>query len=159
MADKARPPKKPRYPGGMTLTRQQLLFGHIIADAKKGDLSGLLRSLRSENPSPEVCAFAADIIEGKVKRPKHRPPRMKRAEESMRPALRVLELEAAGCNKRAAAVNQTAKELRICERLVQEWLSQWEPTLESLRRMQSDLEAFRQAEQAVQHRIRRKVRT
>jgi predicted transcriptional regulator len=102
---------------------------------KDGDLRGLLRALRSGNATPEVCALAADLLEGKIKLPKHRPKHPKPWEEVVRPALRVRELERQGWRKRTAAVAQTAKELGISRAAVQVSLAECEGTLNLGERM------------------------
>ena len=65
----------------------------VIDKAKAGDYRELLSWLRTGRASRELCDFAADIIAGKVKRPKHRPARHRTAREMLQQARRVRELE------------------------------------------------------------------
>jgi hypothetical protein len=111
-----------------------------VYDITAGDFRGLLEALRSGKASPEDCALAADIIEGKVKRPRHRPKHPKTWEESLRPAKRVRELERQGWGKRTAAVAQVAAEFGISKTAVQASLSEWEPTLDGWDRRDAIIE-------------------
>ena len=144
------------------------LFAQSVAAARDGDLRGLLRELRSGNPSPEACAMAADLIEGKIKRPKHRPTLQKTWTEAVLPARRVHELERQGWGKgkRTAVVAKVAADLGISKSAVQQSLSEWEPTLNGWHRLEAiieyisrdpDFEAY--ADMSVAEYISRKVLT
>jgi hypothetical protein len=137
-----------------------------LYDITKGDFRGLLKELRSGKASPEDCALAADIIEGKIKRPRHRPKHPKTWEEAMHPAKRVRELERQGWRKRAAAVAQVAAELGISKTAVQVSLSEWEHTLNGWDRMEATIEYISRepnldeyADMSVEEYISRKVLT
>ena len=139
-----------------------------VAAARQGDFRGLLRELRSGKPSPEACAMAADLLEGKIKRPKHRPKLSKTWTEAARPAQRVRELERQGWGrgKRTAVVAKVAAELGISRTAVQASLSECEPTLNREDRFEAiseyisrdpDFEAY--ADMSVAEYISRKVLT
>ena len=139
-----------------------------VAAARHGDFRGLLRELRSGHPSPEACAMAADLIEGKIKRPKHRPTLQKTWAEAARPAQRVRELERQGWGKgkRMAVVAKVAAELGISRTAVQASLSEYEPMLKGADRLEAiaeyisrdpDFEAY--ADMSVAEYISRKVLT
>jgi hypothetical protein len=131
------------------ITRWDLLIGSVLKQAEAGDYRQLLSSLRSGNPPPEICALAADIIEGKIKRPKHRPLRYRTVHEMTLQAQRVLELQANGWPKRMAAVKKAAEEFGVGTRTIQESLAVCEPALK----------ATKQAIRVLEARLRKKVAT
>jgi hypothetical protein len=112
--------------------------------------------------------MAADLIEGKIKRPKHRPTLQKTWAEAARPAQRVRELERQGWGKgkRMAVVAKVAAELGISRTAVQASLSEYEPMLKGADRLEAiaeyisrdpDFEAY--ADMSVAEYISRKVLT
>jgi hypothetical protein len=106
------------------MTKPRKSFEEIACeDALRGDfryLFGLLGEVFEEaGLSAETLATVTGLIEGKIKRPKHRPKLPKRHKEAARPALRVRELEQQGWGKRAAAVARVAEEMGIRKAAVQ----------------------------------------
>jgi hypothetical protein len=96
--------------------------------AEEGNLFPLIGLLRSDGElSPKVRSLIADLLDGKLKRPKHRPRGMKE-DDVMRCVGRVMNLESEGW-KRTAAVAQVAKESGRSVRTVQICLAQWQPLL------------------------------
>jgi hypothetical protein len=71
-----------------------------IISAKGGDFSRLVELLRAGYSSEALGAVAADIIEGKLSRPRHRP----RERPRLLPAVGVRELENKGWPRKAAVV-------------------------------------------------------
>jgi hypothetical protein len=143
-------------------------FAQSISAARDGDFRGLLRELRSGNPSPEASAMAADLLEGKIKRPRHRPKLAKTWAEVALPAQRVRELERQGWGKgkRMAVVAKVAADLGISESAVYASLSECEPTLNGWDRLEAIIEYIsrdpdveRYADMSVAEYISRKVLT
>jgi len=97
----------------------------VIHYAKEGDLLPLIGLMRSgEELSPKVRSLVADLLEGKVKRPKHRPSKLEAWSDELGQLGRLLELESEGW-KRTAAVKQVATEFFCSVRTVQTSLSDW----------------------------------
>ena len=96
-----------------------------IRDAMRGDFRCLFMILEEAfeayELSPELLTVVFGLIEGKIKRPKHRPKLPKHYDETVRPALRVRELEKQdwGRGKRGAVVAEVARELGISKSQVQ----------------------------------------
>jgi len=86
-----------------------------ILDAKRGNRYLLLSLLRAEDCPREVRAFAADMIEGKIKLPKHRPAANPMIHTLI--AMRVIELEELGA-PRKNAVGDTAIEFGCSQKTV-----------------------------------------
>ena len=115
------------------MTRQYINVGDLEVAVKHakaavindGDLGLLLNLLRCGDCPSGAAEPAADLLEGKITKPKHRP--RKRApgapdEEKVRIALHVIGLESAGA-VRKNAVADTAKLFKCSERKVREALT------------------------------------
>jgi hypothetical protein len=89
-----------------------------ILKAKEGDFSLIVKLLREGYCSETLGAVAADIIEGKLSRPRHRPTKGPR----LLPAVGVRELENKGWPRKAAVV-EVARRQRISQRTVQSSLA------------------------------------
>jgi len=80
-----------------------------------GDLSALANKLRSSSEiSPEVRNLLADILEGNLKRPRHRPRGLTTDERHAKIAKRVLQIG----GKRGAAIRQAASDFRVSDSTV-----------------------------------------
>jgi hypothetical protein len=92
--------------------RTPVRAAHAIFMARRGNLELLLELLRSDDCPREVRSFAADLIEGKIKPPKHRPPKLFPVD--IWPAIRVVELESQNV-PRSEAILQVASALNCSE--------------------------------------------
>ena len=68
----------------------------------------------------------AELITGKPRRPKHRPKSDYTDAKNIYRALRVLDIEAAGCNKRDAAIEEAKGELHCSYSTVEKALGKYE---------------------------------
>ena len=101
------------------LSARQLREWPIIDAARRGNWRPLIDLLRSgQEVSCEVGLLLADILDGKLKRPNHQPPKFIR--EVLAPAVRVLHLQKdPSWQKQEAAVAQVAAERGCCAKTVQ----------------------------------------
>lgn len=76
-----------------------------------GDHSFLLASIGRSNLRPSERKVIEELVTGKLRRPKHRPPSDATDIANAFRALRVLDLEAAGWDKRDAAIEEAKKQL------------------------------------------------
>ena len=105
----------------MTVTRQDFELWRAARRGEFGELAKLIRE--GQDLSPEIRGLVADLLEGKVKNPAHRPNRrLDTIEGQVRLAERVKELEATGL-PRKAAVQDVAKEAQCSARTVREGLA------------------------------------
>ena len=107
------------------LSNRQLREWPIIDAVRRGNWRPLIDLLRSEQEvSSEVRLLLADIVEGKIKRPSHQPPKFIR--ESLAPAVRVLQLQKdPAWQKQTAAVARVAAEFGCSARTVENSLREY----------------------------------
>ena len=90
----------------------------------------LLSAVRRSSLHPSVKAVLCELIQGKLKRPPHRPVSAETELRDMQRALLVLDKEAGG-DQRKAAVSRTAEELKCGIRTVEKALAEQEELLKS----------------------------
>jgi hypothetical protein len=98
----------------------------------------LLSAVRRSNMHPAVKVVLSELIQGKLKRPAHRPVSEDTELRDMRRAIWVLDKEANGV-QRKAAISLTAEELKCGIRTIEKALAEHE---ELLKRVNSDHRAW-----------------
>jgi hypothetical protein len=94
-----------------------------------GDHSFLLTAIEHSNLHPSVRRVLEELITQKLRRPKHRPKSDDTDLKNVIRALRVLDLEAEGWNKRDAAIEEAKKQLHCSYNTIEKALQKYEVTL------------------------------
>ena len=94
-----------------------------------GDNSFLLMAIRRGNLRAPERKVLEELVTRKLRRPKQRPPSDETDIRNASRALYVLDLEAAGWNKRDAAIEEAKGHLRCGRRTIEKALSEFEPML------------------------------
>jgi hypothetical protein len=106
------------------------LYGKLLTELwQAGDYRLLASAINSGKLNPATQSVLIALVTGKLRRPNHRPPKKGLFEEESQRALRVLDIERDGCNKRESAVQEAADELGCSTRTVQKALSKHESWL------------------------------
>ena len=94
-----------------------------------GDHSFLLAAISHSNLRPSVRDVLGELVTGKLRRPKHRPKSDYIDMKNVYRALRVLDLEAAGCNKRDAAIEGAKADLHCSYSTIEKAVRKYEDLL------------------------------
>ena len=94
-----------------------------------GDHSFLLSAISRSNLRASIREVVEELITGKLRRPKHRPTSDDTVMKNVHRALRVLDIEAAGCNKRDAAIAEAESQLCCSYSAVEKALRKYEGIL------------------------------
>ena len=105
----------------------ELLTAQVLSEeVKRGKYGWLLAAIKSSDMSIAVKFVLIELLAGRLKRKKHRPPDPHTWIRIMKRALHVLDLEREGWTKRDAAVEQAAEELHCSRRSIQQALAEYE---------------------------------
>ena len=99
-----------------------------------GDHSFLLAAIVHSKLDPSVRRVLEELITQKLRRPKHRPKSDDTDLKNVLRALRVLDLEAGGWNKRGAAIEEAKKQLHCSYNTIEKALQKYEVPLKGLDR-------------------------
>lgn len=110
---------------GVEKTYADFLRGRV----RVGDHSFLLSALRSSNIHPSVRTVIEELVQGKLPRYNHRAPADDTDLRNLFRALRVLDLESSGWDKRESAIEEAMTQLDCKRRTIQKALSDYEPLL------------------------------
>jgi hypothetical protein len=91
-----------------------------------GDHSFLLSAISHSNLRTSVREVLEELITGNLRRPNHRPTTDYTAMKGAFRALRVLDLEAAGWDKRDAAIEEAKKQLHCSSSTIEKALGKYE---------------------------------
>ena len=105
----------------------------LKARAECGDYTFLLDDIRRSNLRPATQAVARALINGKLKRLKHRPPEDETDLKNAYRALVVMDIEADGCPKREAAIEEARGHLRCSHSTIEKALKNYEDMLKAAR--------------------------
>ena len=95
----------------------------------EGDHSFLLAAIKRSNLRPSVGKVLEDLITGKLRRVNHRPRSDDTLIKNLQRALRVLDIEAAGCTKRDAAIEEAKEDLQCSYSVVEKAVRKYEPVI------------------------------
>jgi hypothetical protein len=105
----------------------ELLTAQVLSEeVKRGKLGWVLAAIKSSDMSLAVKFVLLELLAGRLKRAKHRPPDPLTRFRIVERALRVLDLERNGWRKRDAAVAEAAAQLHCSTRSVEQALTDYE---------------------------------
>ena len=98
-----------------------------------GDHSFLLAAIKRSDLRPPVRKVLEELITGKPLRPPHRPRSEAVHIKGLHRALCVLDIEAAGCNKREAAIEEAKPKLHLGYSTIEKAVLKYEAIIKSIK--------------------------
>ena len=97
------------------------------------DHSFLLAAIKRSDLHPSVRKVLEELITGKLRRRTHRPKSEDVHIKGLRRALWVLDIEAAGCNKRDSAIEEAKSKLRLSYSTIEKAVLKYEAIIKSIK--------------------------
>jgi hypothetical protein len=127
MAARARPPGM--WEALNAINDEEVYAAFLRGRSQGGDHGFLLAAIRRSNLRPSERKVAEELITGKLRRLKHRAPSDQTDIKNVYRALYVLDLEAAGWDKRESAIEEAKTQLRCSQRTIEKALGEFEDML------------------------------
>jgi hypothetical protein len=127
MAARAKPPGM--WEALNAINDEEVYAAFLRGRSQSGDHGFLLAAIRRSNLRPSVRKVVEELITGKLRRLKHRAPSNETDVKNAYRALCVLDLEAAGWDKRESAIEEAKMQLKCGRRTIEKALGEFEDML------------------------------
>ena len=117
----------------MALHDDKKYAAFLRQQSRAGDHRFLLAAIKRSDLRSSVRKVIEELITGKLRRPKHRPKSEDVDFKGLHRALCVLDIEAAGCNKREAAIEEARLKLHLSYSTIEKAVLKYENIIKHIK--------------------------